>query len=82
MSNVKAAAIARKKMEEGALDAENLKLYKRLQAVNPSSDVDRDKLQSQYAAARSLRDKLTTKRVVRQHPPGVVSPVPDWTDRW
>jgi len=74
--------MARRQKEEDHVMMENLGLYRKLQAVRPTSDVDRRKHADDFKASRRNLEKLRTRREdPRPAPPGAGQDKV-WNDRW
>lgn len=80
MANAKASSLARRRKEENAIIQGNLRLYRRLQSVKPSADVDHRKIERDFEKNKRWAP-VTKREKPRPPPPGLHTPRA-WDDRW
>jgi hypothetical protein len=81
MANKQASSVRLRQKTEESIIQENLWLYRKLQSVKASSDVDRSALEQFYESSRKYmpRQKREGPNVT---PPGMPSQKSSWNDRW
>jgi len=81
MANKQASSVRLRHKTEESITQGNLWLYRRLQSVKASSDVDRSALEQFYESSRKYmpRQKREGPSVA---PPGIPAQKSSWNDRW